>query len=252
VIRVVPLVAVVCVLAACGGSSSESSTPPALGSKPTTASGSAEFSLVVSGKVAGASVQAHETGAVSFTQRRAHLYKLNPGGGLPQELVLVGPLTYTNANIGAAMQDTSVRPWTKLDTRKLTRAQVLERPDELAHVRVVAYLADGVVAPKTVGTETVEDTKTTHLRGMVDPKRVVSSVAASERDSVRRAIRNDYVEKRFPADFWIDGDGRLRRVRVAYTTSRGTKITLDGGFSNFGVKLDLRLPPKSEIKDITP
>jgi hypothetical protein len=252
VLRVVPLVAVVCVLAACGGSSSSSSKSTPLGSRATTAGRTAEFSLVVSGAVAGASVEAHETGQISFTQRRAHLYKVNPGGGLPQELVLIGPLTYTNANIGAAMQDTSVKPWTKLDTRKLTRTQVLERPDELAHVRVVAYLADGVVAPKTIGTATIADTKTTHLRGTVDPKRVVATVAASQRDEVQRTIRSDYLEKPFPADFWVDGNGRLRRVRVVYKTSRGTKITLDGAFSNFGVKLDLRLPPAADIKDITP
>ena len=251
VLRFVPLVVAVCLLAACGGSSSSSKTP-ALGAKATTAADTAEFSLAVSGEVAGASVQAHETGQISFAHPRAHLYKLNPNGGLPQEVVQIGPLTYTNANIEAAMQDTSVKPWTKLDTRKLTRAQVLEHPDELAHVRTVAYLADGVVGPKSIGTEKVEDTETTHLRGTVDPKRVIASVAAGERDAVRRTIRDDYLEKPFPADFWVDDAGRLRRVRVVYTTSRGTKITVDGGFSNFGVKLDLHVPPSSEIKNITP
>lgn len=252
VLRVVPLVAIALVLAACGGSGAGSSAPPALASTATTAARTAEFSLVVTGEVAGTSVQARETGQISFAQRRAHLYKLNPGGGLPQELVLIGPITYTNANVAAAMQDTSIRPWTKLDTRKLTRTQVLERPDELAHVRTLAYLADGVRAPKTIGTDTVDETKTTHLRGTVDPARVVAKVAASDRDSVRRAIRNDYLDKPFPADFWVDGDGRLRRVRVVYRTSRGTRITLDGGFSDFGVKLDLRLPPPADIEDITP
>jgi hypothetical protein len=250
VLRALPVLLLTLALAACGGSSS--SKPPTLGSAATTASGTARFTLSIAGKLGGTTVEATETGSISFTQRRAHLYKLNPGGGLPQELVLIGPLTYTNANVQAATQDSSVKPWTKLDTRRLTKTQLLERPDELAHVRALAYLADGAAGLKTIGTETVESTRTTHIRGTVDPRRVVARASASERESVRRAIRSDYLDKPFPADFWIDADGRLRRVRVNYRTNGGTRITLDGGFSDFGVKLDLKLPPASAIADITP
>jgi LppX_LprAFG lipoprotein len=230
-------------LAACGGSSPAVS----LGSKPTTKDGTARFTLAVAATVGGSRIVAHETGTVSFTDRRAHFYKLVPGGGLPQEIVLSGPFTYANANVAAALNDPSVKPWTKLDTRRLTPQQARERPDELAHVRAIAYLADGVSKPTRVGSETVEGTKTTRFRGTVDPQRV-----AARTPGVARAIRDDYPARPFAADFWVDAGGRLRRVLVSYSTPKGTKITLDGGFSDFGTKIDLTVPPAADVQDITP
>ena len=232
-------------LAACGGSSP--STSVALGSKPTTKDGTARFTLAVAATVGGSRIVANETGTVSFTDRRAHFYKLVPGGGLPQEIVLSGPFTYANANVDAALNDPSVKPWTKLDTRRLSPQQVRERPDELAHVRAIAYLADGVAKPTRVGAETLEGTKTTRFRGTVDPRRVVVRTPR-----VARAMRDDYPARPFAADFWVDADGRLRRVLVSYSTPKGTKITLDGGFSDFGTAVDLTVPPAEDIQDITP
>ena len=45
-----------------------------------------------------------------------------------------------------------VKPWTKLDTRRLTAEQLATQPDELAHVLAPAYLADGVAtSPRVSG-----------------------------------------------------------------------------------------------------
>src|SRR6476646_7521895 len=116
----VPILLLVLVLAACGGSDTHSAAAVGLAgaSRRTVSSGSASFTLVIDGTVGGSSVHSSETGALSFTDNRAHFYKLVPGGDLPQEIVLDGPLTYTNANVQAALNDPSVKPWTKLDTRK--------------------------------------------------------------------------------------------------------------------------------------
>jgi hypothetical protein len=210
------------------------------------------FSLSIVGTVAGTSVRSSENGTVSFGTRRAHLYKLPPGGALPQEVVIVGPLTYTNANVEAALHDRSVKPWTRLDSRRLTPAQRRRRADELAHVRVLAYLSDGVTDPTRVGTATVDGEPTTHFRGEVDPERVAAAAPAAERDAIRAAVRNDYLDKPFPAEFWLDADGRVRRVRVAYRTARGGRFTLDGRLSDFGVGVDVTVPPRRSIADINP
>ena len=61
-----------------------------------------------------------------------------------QELIVDGPFTYTNANVEAALKDKTVKPWTKLDTRRLTREAAKAQPDELAHVTVIVHLLDGV------------------------------------------------------------------------------------------------------------
>jgi hypothetical protein len=248
--RALPLLLLVLALAACGGSSKPKQA--GLGSAATTKADTAHFSLAISAIVGGRRIVSNETGSLSFAQRRAHLYKLVPGGGLPQEIVVVGPYSYTNANVEAALKDSSVKPWTKLDNRRLTAKQRNAHPDELAHVRALAYLADGVSAPKRLGTETVGDAKTTRYHGTVDPARIVAHAPAAQRAELRRALGDDYPAHPFPADFWLDANGGLRRVLVVYRTPGGIRITIDGGFSEFGTKLDLTLPAATEIQDITP
>jgi len=252
--RLVPILLLVCVLAACGGSDEHADGVAGFAgaSHRTVASGTASFTLLIDGKVGGSSVRSSETGTLSFTDNRAHFYKLVPGGGLPQEIVVDGPFTYTNANAQAALNDSSVKPWTKLDTRKLPTSDAKSHPSELEHVRAVAYLAGGVADPNRIGAGTVRGEHRTHYRGLVDPARVAEGAPAGERAALRRAVRNDYLAKPFDADFWLDDAGRVRRVRVAYRTAGGSRVIVDGKFSGFGTKVDLTVPPKADVQDITP
>jgi hypothetical protein len=252
--RLLPILLLALVLAACGDSkpAADDATGLADASSRTVAADTANFDLVIRGTVAGVSVRSSETGSFSFTERQAHFYKLVPGGGLPQEIVLDGPITYTNANVDAALQDSTVRPWTKLDTRKLPASDRNSHPDELAHVRAVAYLADGVADAKRIGAQTVDGERWTRFRGSVDPARVGTKVPAGDRTALRTAVRNDYLATPFVADFWLDESGRVRRVLVDYRTSGGGRIVVDGAFSDFGTKVDLTVPPAEDIQDITP
>jgi hypothetical protein len=215
----------------------------------TTGAGTVQFRLVIKAIVGGSPVVAEENGTVSFVERRAHLYKQIPGSTVPQELVLLGPFTYTNANIQAALADPTVKPWTKLDTRRLTAKQLRNQPDEFAHVIAPAYLPDGVAAPKRTGAGL---NGTTRFIGVVDPARLARRVPAAVRASIVTAVRNDYAATPFPATFWLDARGRVRRVRVAYTTPHGSQITVDTSYSSFGTKIDVRLPAAGDITDITP
>jgi hypothetical protein len=241
------LVLLIVVVAGCGGSR-DVSPQLADARARTVAAGSARFTLSINASVAGTHVLTSETGTVSFTQPRAHLYRLGSNIVVPQELILVGPYTYTNANVDAAMRDSSVKPWTKLDTRRLSATQRRARADELAHVRAMAYLGDGVASAKRVGVETVDDARATHFRGEVDPKRLAARAPAR----IGAAVRNDYAERPFPADVWLDDQGRVRHIRVAYRTARGGRVVIDGGFSDFGVKVDVSPPPADAVQDISP
>lgn len=250
--RFLPLLLVVPLFAACGGAKHADGTGLATASSRTVSGGTASFTLIIKGTVAGASVYSSETGALSFSARRAHFYKLVPGGGLPQEIVLDGPFTYTNANVAAALTDTSVKPWTKLDTRRVPSADRKSHPDELSHVRAVAYLADGAAGAKRIGVEKVDGQSWTHFHGLVNPSRIATSAPAADRSALRTAVRNDYLAKPFAADFWLDDAGRVRRVLVDYRTAQGSRIVVDGGFSGFGRKVDLTVPPAADLQDITP
>ena len=251
--RLFPIVLLALVVASCG-SGAKDATPTGLAyaSSRTVAGDTANFTLVILVTVAGVSVRSSETGSLSFSDRHAHFYKLVPGGGLPQEIVLDGPWTYTNANVDAALADSSVKPWTKLDTRKVPASDSKSHPDELTHVRALAYLAGGVSDAKQVGVTTVGGEQLTRYRGTVDPARVVANAPAAERSALRTAVRNDYLATPFAANFWLDDAGRVRRVLVDYRTSGGGRVVVDGGFSDFGTKVDRTVPPAEDVQDITP
>jgi hypothetical protein len=247
-----PIVVLVLALSACGGSKHTESVGFAGASSRTVADGTASFTLLIGATIGSASVRSSETGAVSFSDRKAHFYKLVPGGGLPQEVILDGPFAYTNANVDAALQDSTVKPWTKLDTRRVPAADLKSHPDELAHVRVVAYLAAGVEGAKRIGLETIAAQRLTHFRGLVDPARVVARAPAADRNAFRTALSNDYQATPFLADFWLDDAGRVRQVRVDYRTVGGGRIVVRARFSGFGGTIDLTLPAADKIQDITP
>jgi hypothetical protein len=254
-------------LAGCGSSSSPtpagSSSPTTTGTSSaspnpdtarstTTAKGSARFTVLIDAVVGGSQVRSSETGTISFSKRLAHLYKLLPGGGMPQELIVDGPFVYSNANIEAALKDRSVKPWTKLDTRRLSAKERRSKPDELAHVVALVYLPDGMKAARRIDSMTVANERVTQFRGQVDPARVIANAPASLRSGLAQALRNDYPAQPFPASFWLDDAGRVRRVLVSYTTSGGTQISLDGRFSEFGIAVDTAPPPSGSTADVSP
>jgi hypothetical protein len=251
-VRGVGILFVVVLLAGCGASSTPAEPDPAKATATTLAEETARFTLLINAKLGENTIQTSETGQISFRDRLAHVYKLVPGNRIPQEVVVLGPWTYSNGNVEAALNDSSVRPWTKLDTRKLTAKQRNQYPDELSHVRVLVHLPDGVKKAARIESLEVAGQKVTQFNGEVDPARVVSSAKPAARDGLRKALANDYPSKPFLASYWLDDSGRVRRVLVEYKTAGGTPIAIDGRFSAFGTAVDTRLPPADAIQDITP
>lgn len=247
------VVAAPVLVSACGGGSTTHATRTETASPPprleaarrlSEAAGSVRFTQTTAVRVGSSTVEAHDNGTSSLTGRRAHIYKLVPGNAVPGELIVVGPLTYSNANVQAALADPSVRPWTKLDTRRLSAAQRAGHPDELAHVLAPLYLADGVARPTRVGARS--------FRGVVDPARVTARLPAALATSVADAVRNDYPAGPFPARFWLDAHGRLARVRVSYSTAQGTPVTVDTTYSGYGAMVDVTPPAPHDVVDVTP
>ena len=245
--------------AGCGGSSVRKPVavaPPFVGtaslagSGTKTTAGTARFTLSVAGDIGGVNASADESGTLSFTQRAAHIYKLVLGGGTPQEVVIDGPITYTNGDVEAAMNDPSVKPWTRLDTRRLTTKQRRGESDELTHVRAAAYLVYGVTHERRLGTD--QASRTTHFRATVDPARLAARVPAAQRAGILAAVRRDYVDRPFQADFWVDAQSRVRRVHVSYHTSGGGLIVVNATYSRFGTQVDLGVPPPAMFRTSPP
>ena len=189
---------------------------------------------------------------MSFTERRAHFYKLVPGGGMPQEIVLDGPYTYTNANVEAALNDSSVKPWTKLDTRRApgrssARSPTSSRTSAQSPISRTASLARSG-RQRHVGERRSALPRRSSIRRR-------SSRGACRPSALRcePRSRNDYLAKPFPADFWLDDAGRVRRVLVNYRTPGGGADRRRRAASRTSArKVDLTLPAASRIQDITP
>ena len=241
-------------LAGCGGGASEPTLADA--TQRTTADGSAAFQLTIEALVGGNPVLATETGTVSFDSRRAHLYKLVPGGGLPQEIVIDGPVVYSNANVEAAMHDTTIPPWTT------PRHPAAERESSVAQP---ARRARPTSAPSPTSPMASRARRSARLGGG-DRRRATRSVPRLRRPSPRRraGARGPARRPRPDAPRRLSREvvrGRVlaRRataVSAAFTSSTGrpagTLISLDGRFSLFGSNVDLTLPAADKIKDITP
>ena len=150
----------------------------------------------------------------------------------------------------AALSDPSVKPWTKLDTRRL--AADSGRPARRARPRPRRRLPR---RRRRQARTRRRDRRRRDRRisaARVDPARVVARAPAAQRAAIGTRSRNDYLAKPFPADFWLDDAGRVRRVLVDYRHGRRRRIVLDATFSDFGVEVDRTLPAANKIQDITP
>jgi hypothetical protein len=234
-------------LAGCGGTSDRMATTTeaapvdlSQAGARTLGAGTARFTYTVSATISGVPMRVQERGSLAFIRSRAHIYKLLASGGIPQEVIVDGPFIYGNGNVQAAMTDPSVKPWTRLDTRRLSDAQRKSQGDELAHVRAPAFLYRGVRSAKQAGAG--------RFRGVVDPalleKRVPEAISA--------AVASDFLAKPFPAEFWVDANGRVRQVRVVYETKAGGHYTITATYSGFGSAVPLGLPSARGTTDISP
>lgn len=214
----------------------------------TVAAGTVKFAQITSITVSGSKVSAYTNGTASFTRRQGHVYRIEPGSNVPGEVIVSGPYVYENANVQANLNDPSVRPWTKLDTRRLSAKERAQHPDDLAHSLAPAYLAAAVAKPRLLRTTPTRAV----FAGQVDPAAVAAHVPAALRPLVAGALEGDYPPTPFPARFWLDARGRLRRVLVSYRTANGTPVSVDTAYDAFGVPVDASPPPADEVKDITP
>src|SRR5438105_13372252 len=218
-------------LAACGGHAAKA---PSVSASPaqTTGAGSAKFGLTVVATLSGTSLRTEESGTVSFRSRRAHVFRTTTQGEFV-EVIYDGAVEYSNANAAASVSQPGLKPWLRIRSHGAT---------DVEHVQVLAYLPAGATAVEQLGSEKVDGAATTHFRAMIDPERAAGPMTPRQ----RTALAADFGGKRFPAELWLDSNGRLRRVRIS-RASASSRVTIEARFSEFGAKVDVTPPPADEI-----
>lgn len=121
------------------------------------------------------------------------------------------------------------------------------------------YYLQGVSGPvRKVGTEAVRGEATTRYAVPIDLDRTARQVPAKLRAVIRQTIRRLGTSD-LATEAWIDGGGRLRRLRYVIdlsTLSTGTGATASGKqtltyeFFEFGVPVEVSEPPAAEVTDL--
>jgi hypothetical protein len=144
-----------------------------------------------------------------------------------------------------------------IDLSALTQGQSADPTSGLGLLRG----ADSVVA---VGTEDVRGTPTTHYRLVVNLDKAIADAPESQRDALSK-LADVYTIHTFPADVWLDSDGRVRRLQQTIDPSSvrlppGTSaagnpftapVTTTFEMYDFGHPVDAKIPPADQTTDLS-
>src|ERR1700704_1841136 len=148
------------------------------------------------------------------------------GTGKVRTLVAGGVLYLSLDAVGSvdpsSSPDLAGKKWLKLDPKVFGGGGQIGQSDPNGSLDAPRGVKGSV---KRVGTEKVRGTNTTRYRVTIEADQAVNSAPEAQRDEVRNSI-GTLGSKTIPADVWIDGKGRLRKVRLhvaaSTTTTKGS------------------------------
>jgi len=235
------LVPIALVLAACGGDAA-SLDPVAKAATKTTSGGSAHIRFTASSTTNGVKVDIRGSGDFASAPERAQVnlqFSSPQSNGTIRELLkgtsiyMVSPLLRSSIPGGKA--------WVKIDLAKAGRLSGFDFNSFSAVTpRQTLELLQKTGKVTKVGSESVDGVSTTHYRATIDPAKV--------KKDARLGGRNVTYE---PVDVWVDGSGRVRRLRLAYSAGTAGSSDMTMSFSQYGRPLSIVLPDKSVIWDAT-
>ena len=160
------------------------------------------------------------------------------------------------------------KPWVSVDAPTLARLTQLALGDAAAQITgapldALAYLrgVSGDVA--FVGPDTTRGEPTTRYRAAVDPARASAQLPAALRG---HAPTSGAAPASLPADVWIDGQGRLRKLVItadesaSAATGKGPSapaaappgpMTITLELWDFGIPVEVSAPPADQVSDVS-
>jgi hypothetical protein len=161
--------------------------------------------------------------------------------------------------------------WVSLDPSKIDPAAAAQlggfgmgTMDPSAYIGLFA----GAFDVKASGEQELDGVSTTHYVGTIDLAKVLEGfsdvvgedVDAATKEQLEMAVeqfRMLGIDKKIPFEIWIDEDGLPRRQRITMdfgdivpgTEEASMEMTVD--FSDFGEPVDIEIPRRSEVTDVT-
>jgi hypothetical protein len=142
--------------------------------------------------------------------------------------------------------DLAGKKWLKLDPQVFGGGGEIGQSDPNGSLDALKGAKGDV---KRVGSEKVRGTSTTRYRVDIDAEQAVNSAPDEQRDEVRNSIAA-LGSRTIPADVWVDGKGRLRKVRLRVAASPSkTKGSVAFEYFDLGARVNVEAPPASEVVD---
>lgn len=110
----------------------------------------------------------------------------------------------------------------------------------------LASLEDANAEITELGTEVIRGVETTHLLAMIDLAELSSTMSPEE----QAALESDFGDldtTAFPIEFWIDGDGLLRRYSMEVEEDAGGAVAFVFELFDYGADITIEAPPADQI-----
>jgi hypothetical protein len=222
----------------------------------TTAASSAKFDLSadVTGGPAEQPVHVTASGVIDFAHRTSDLTVTLPGGmGSVESRYLAGVLyAKLPASLAGMLPGAKAgTSWVSIDVNALSQQQLGKSLGQLAlsapsdPSQVLSFLRGAGADVKLAGPATVDGIATTRYTATIDLDKAAAQLPAKARAGVAR-FEDEIGTHLLPAQLWIDGQGRLRRMTI---TAQHSEITLT--LSDFGTPVHVTAPPAGQTTDIT-
>jgi hypothetical protein len=187
--------------------------------------------------------------------------------GGKMQMVMDGGVVYMRS---PAFQDAGTE-WVSMDPSKMDPVASAQfggfgvgTTDPSAFVGLFA----GVFDVRASGEQELKGVPTTHYVGTIDLKKVLAGFSDVVGKDVDRAMRKQLevavqqfeslgIGEKIPFEIWVDGDGRPRRQRITMNFgdlvpgADGATMEMTVDFSDFGKAVDIEIPRRSEVTDVT-
>ena len=195
-------------------------------------------------------------------QRASMSMDLGRLGGT-MDMVVADGVAYLRSPMMAGRVDTA---WVSMDLAAIDPAAAAQFSGGFGDASSYVALFAGVVDARAAGEEIVRGIRTTHYTGTIDVVKaseaiaqVVGEEAGTEaQEQLERSVLqlNTLGLRRIPFDAWVDEDGLLRRQRFSMDLglvpgAEGGSMEMTVDLSRYGEPVEIRVPGRSEVTDIT-
>jgi hypothetical protein len=178
------------------------------------------------------------------------------GGGVQLseiELLLDGFTLYMNLPF---LEIAGLKPWVEIDLQALAQEEgfdlgSLRGLSQTDPSQVLRYLQAASDDIEEVGEEDVRGVGTTRYRISIDVDKVAQLAPVEARAAIEALLAESGLET-IPAEVWIDGDGLVRRIELAYegmefTPGQKGDMTLRVELYDYGVGVEVQPPPADQV-----